>query len=217
MHFNKWKKSKFLYIVIIITFILIYFLSRFILNKIQQINNINKDNIRFQKIKKEEKQYTKSFNLVQKLAYLGLNKFMEGLGQEGNNDYKQIFQGDPELFIQHVLEGNLKTVSTPLIYGTINFVSEIFKKNIRLSVNNNAVLFTNNPSMSLNEVDILNIKILNRCNIHFYIQTPEDTPSDGYCFFHALNTALQKEAPEWTNKINRFIESNSLKEINTFI
>ncbi|WP_017193712.1 hypothetical protein [Vaccinium witches'-broom phytoplasma] len=41
-------------------------------------------------------------------------------------------------------------------------------------------------------------------NSHFYIEKCDDTPSDGYCFFHALNNILKQKINQ--NEFNKLQE-----------
>lgn len=146
-------------------------------------------------------------NLVKILAYLGLNQFIIGLTDEKIPEYKQIFLGDPQLFMSEVSDGKLNTSSTPLIQGIIDFLSFKLKKNIKLFINDKLAV-VNIIESSLNN-DFLNLKIKNERN-HFFINSFEDTKGDGYCFFHSIIYLIEKEIPDWQNIVFLDIDNQQI-------
>ncbi|MFW8664725.1 hypothetical protein ACOES3_02615 [Candidatus Phytoplasma citri] len=48
-------------------------------------------------------------------------------------------------------------------------------------------------------------------NIHFYIKEYNDTPGDGYCFFHALKYLLDETIPNWLDLINEDLKKTPIK------
>lgn len=148
----------------------------------------------FCKNSKNEKPFTcfknpnNSLQLTRKLAYLGLNQFVNGLeSDQFKEQYLLIFNGDSSFFENDVLSCSLKTASTPLIQGTLDFLSQQLKRKFNLIINDkhllSSFLFDNNP---------IDLEMKNN-NYHFFIQKPEDTKGDGYCFFHALIFLLKKK------------------------
>lgn len=149
----------------------------------------------------------KNWMLVQKLAYLGLKKFQKGLFEK-KKDYQNIFEGDPQLFQENVLNGGLLTASTPLIQGTIDFLSERLNQKICLIINDIPLLCSTTQLINPQEKYIdLNLK--NNGN-HFFINTPSDTASDGYCFFHAITFLLNQKKIKWEHIIHQNWDDGNL-------
>ncbi|WBL31588.1 hypothetical protein [Candidatus Phytoplasma sacchari] len=186
------------------------------------------------KIKKEEiysildqKSDSKKSDLifVQKLAYLGLKQFQDGLLDD---DYKKLYQyiikGDMDQFEENVLNGTLSTASTPLIQGTIDFLSKKLNKKINIILNTerkmksleshvlSSIYKLENIKNKNNKDNTISVKLCNINNSHFYVEKPNDTPGDGYCFFHALSFILDKKIPNWRNIIEKDLNFN-LKKI----
>ncbi|WP_024563502.1 hypothetical protein [Candidatus Phytoplasma tritici] len=138
-----------------------------------------------------------SFQLTRKLAYLGLNQFVNGLeNDQFKEQYLLIFNGDSSFFENDVLSCSLRTASTPLIQGTLDFLGQQLKRKFNLIINDknllSSFLFDNNP---------IDLKMKNN-NYHFFIEKPEDTKGDGYCFFHALIFLLKEKNLFSENIIN---------------
>ncbi|TKA88110.1 MAG: hypothetical protein QS2022_0770 [Candidatus Phytoplasma asteris] len=157
----------------------------------------------FCKNSKSEKPFTcfknpnNSLQLTCKLAYLGLNQFVNGLeNDQFKEQYLLIFNGDSSFFENDVLSYSLRTASTPLIQGTLDFLGQQLKRKFNLIINDkhllSSFLFDNNP---------IDLKMKNN-NYHFFIQKPEDTKGDGYCFFHALIFLLKEKKLFSENIIN---------------
>ncbi|AYJ01016.1 hypothetical protein CWO85_00470 [Candidatus Phytoplasma ziziphi] len=136
-------------------------------------------------------------NYSKALAYLGLNRFIIGL-QNNIYEYKTLWIGDKEIFIEKILNGNLGTASSPLIFGTINFLGEKLNKKINLFINDYLAYNSINKSNSETQTFILELK--NDKN-HFFINDFEDTLGDGYCFFNAIVFLLDQEINNWKNII----------------
>ncbi|QTX02921.1 putative secreted protein [Candidatus Phytoplasma luffae] len=221
MHFNKKKISIYLCIFLFIIFFLI-----FIAKEISPINICCNHNNKEEE--KEDTPYLKgdsfineynknlkqnlskinSFDFIKKLAVLGLKNFIKGWKKTQIESYCNIFIADPELFMVEVLKGKLKTASTPLIYGTIDFISEQIKKNISLTIHRIKDSSKNDLSVKTREnllpskIDqIVMIEFFNKDDIHFFIKDYNDTQGDGYCFFHALDESLKQQIPKWRDKI----------------
>ncbi|MGI3136028.1 MAG: hypothetical protein ACN23H_00360 [Candidatus Phytoplasma vitis] len=145
-------------------------------------------------------------NYSKALAYLGLNQFIIGL-QNNIEKYKIIWEGDKEIFIKQILNGTLNTASTPLICGTIDFLGEKLNKKIELYVNNKLNLDSINQSNSNTSPLILKLK--NDRN-HFFINDYDDTVGDGYCFFNAILSLLDKEINNLKDIIFSDIESTKI-------
>ncbi|MFB0638299.1 hypothetical protein [Candidatus Phytoplasma solani] len=140
------------------------------------------------------------FVLTQKLAYLGLNQFIDGLYKnQFKEKYVNIFRGDGVLFEDKVLNGTLGTASTPLIQGTLDFLAQLLKQKLNLIVNDIHYLSSFN---SYNQV--IDLKMRNNGGNHFYIHKPQDTQGDGYCFFHAIIFLLKEKVLLLEQIINNF-------------
>lgn len=138
-------------------------------------------------------------NYSKALAYLGLNQFLIGL-QNNIEKYKIIWEADKEIFIKQILNGNLNTASTPLIFGTIDFLGEKLNKKIELYVNDHDYYVSINQSNS--NMSSLILKLKNDKNqTHFFINSSKDTEGDGYCFFNAIVFLLNKEINNWKDII----------------
>lgn len=184
MNFNQFKKIFIIFVPILFVITILYVLNSYQKQKVYQL----------------EKNLFDSFNFVQKLAYIGMQQFKKGLS-EHNKRYEEIFIGDPIIFEELVKTGTLRTASTPLILGTIDFISECLKKKINLYINEKHYLSTSDNLLKKSETEILDLKIRNYNNIHFFVNEYEDTIGDGYCFFHALDNVLEKKIPNWRKNI----------------
>ncbi|RAM57666.1 hypothetical protein DH96_02315 [Candidatus Phytoplasma oryzae] len=167
----------------------------------------------------DNKSKTKNLIFVQNLAYLGLKQFKEGLLDHNcKKKYQNIIKGDSDTFEKNVLNGTLNTASTSLMQGTIDFLSKKLNRKIYLIINDVHMLSSIYPLNSDDIQNIVNIKLCNKSynedNYHFYIQEENDTPGDGYCFFHSLRFALNQEINNWENIIKEDLNFQ-LKEINT--
>ncbi|WP_349401940.1 hypothetical protein [Candidatus Phytoplasma solani] len=142
-----------------------------------------------QKIKKPVTCLNKiSDQLTHKLAYLGLNQFVNGLEDDRfKQHYLLILQGDKDVFENNVLNCSLQTASTSLIQGTLDFLGQQLKHKLNLIINDKHLL--SSFSCDDNPIDLR----MKNNNFHFFIQTPKDTRGDGYCFFHALIFLLKEK------------------------
>ncbi|WIA07732.1 MAG: putative effector [Candidatus Phytoplasma cynodontis] len=209
----------FLFFLILIFFIFIIFCILYIkrnrsfyINKKdkRQIDFLNKNQLNVEKdIEIQELKPKKSeLELAKKLAYLSLKQFEEGLSNSRyQEDYKNIIIGDPEKFKENVLNGTLSTVSTSLIKGSIDFLSKILNREINLIINDNFVLSSCliNPLDHKQSKNTIDLKLRNKNDSHFFIEEPNDTPGDGYCFFHALIFSLDKTVMNWRNIIDKYL------------
>ncbi|TVY12269.1 hypothetical protein [Candidatus Phytoplasma pini] len=138
---------------------------------------------------------------IHKLAILGLENFDKGMNQtediELKKHYERIYEADPETFRDKVFNNNLSTASTLLIYSTIDFLSQKLEKKINLKVNK-IDCYTSFFSF---KNEIINLELKNS-NDHFFINKPNDTLGDGYCFFHAITYLLNEIMPNWKSKFN---------------
>ncbi|WP_235043260.1 hypothetical protein [Candidatus Phytoplasma australiense] len=125
--------------------------------------------------------------LTRQLAYLGLNQFIDGLDDnQFQSLYLTILQGDQEFFENDVLNCSLKTATTPLIQGTLDFLSQRLNQKFNLIIND---------CNSLSSVGLgrsVDLKMQNN-SYHFFIKKSSDTLGDGYCFFHALIFVLREK------------------------
>ncbi|PQP79776.1 hypothetical protein C6B37_01185 [Candidatus Phytoplasma phoenicium] len=188
MNFNQFKKFFILFVSILFVSAILY-VSYFYKNQ-KQKNYQSKKNL-FDSL---------SFNFVQKLAYRGMEQFQKGLS-EGNTQYKLIYEADSQLFIEFVTQGTLKTASSPLIQGTIDFISECLNRNIHLYINEKHMFSTSENLLKNCKESVLDLKIRNQDNVHFFVNYYNDTIGDGYCFFHALDNVLKNIIPNWQEKI----------------
>ncbi len=158
---------------------------------------------------KQEK--IKNFTNIKLLPLLGLEEFMKNYNKQ--ETYPIIFTPDAEEMIQFIdktLQGCLSTACLTLIQGTIDWISQQLRKNIILKIEKHIV--KENEKHSHNEEysatskfkKQIICKMKNTNNSHFYIEEYNDTPGDGYCFFHALNSILKKKINE--KKFNKLQE-----------
>nr|WP_153369360.1 hypothetical protein [Candidatus Phytoplasma sacchari]KAB8121829.1 hypothetical protein F2B49_02100 [Candidatus Phytoplasma sacchari] len=202
---------------IIFTFIfIISILSISIIYKKNENIKIKKEEIYSILDQKSDSKKLEDLIFVQKLAYLGLKQFQYGLLDD---DYKKLYQnivkGDMDRFEENVLNGTLSTASTPLIQGTIDFLSKKLNKKINIILKTerkmksleshvlSSIYKLENIKNKNNKDNTINVKLCNINNSHFYVEKPNDTPGDGYCFFHALSFILDKKIPNWKNIIEK--------------
>ncbi|WP_252861415.1 hypothetical protein [New Jersey aster yellows phytoplasma] len=119
--------------------------------------------------------------LTRKLAYLGLNQFVNGLeSDQFKEQYLLIFNGDSSFFENDVLSCSLKTASTPLIQGTLDFLSQQLKRKFNLIINDkhllSSFLFDNNP---------IDLEMKNN-NYHFLFKTRRHQRRWLFVFFMLL-------------------------------
>ncbi|WAN63682.1 hypothetical protein RS022_08950 [Candidatus Phytoplasma rubi] len=217
------------YFFIIPSFIVIFFIFVKQIEKKQTIKKAKQEAEKEQTIKKEE-QNTKEIinheyeqknvfltpkellskfdNYSKALAYLGLNQFIIGL-QNNIEKYRNIWIGDKEIFIEQILNGTLKTASTPLICGIIDFLGEKLNKKIELYVNDKLNLDSINQSDSNTSPLILKLKN-DKNQTHFFINYSDDTVGDGYCFFNAIIFLLDEVINNWKNIIFSDISSTKI-------
>ncbi|MBS2126412.1 hypothetical protein J8J04_01770 ['Fragaria x ananassa' phyllody phytoplasma] len=191
----------FICLLLMICIFLLYTYQNHFVSKTQELPIIKQPNSKLSK---------KNWMLVQKLAYLGLNQFKKGL-LEKNEDYQNIFEGDPQLFQENVLNGTLSTASTPLIQGTIDFLSEKLNQKICLIINNHPLLCS---TIQLIDKETIDLNLKNNGN-HFFINISSDTASDGYCFFHAITFLLNQKKIKWEHIINQNWDDCNLISPNT--
>jgi hypothetical protein len=146
------------------------------------------------------------FASTRKLAYLGLNQFVNGLDKiEFQEEYNSIFQGDEDVFEEKVFDGTLSTATPALIKGTLDFLAQKLQKRLNLIVND--VLLASSCVFFNNSIDL---KMRNNNNDHFFIFLPHDTTGDGYCFFHAIIFLLKEKVPSLEKIINDSFEKIDL-------
>ncbi|MDO8059348.1 hypothetical protein OC683_01830 ['Crotalaria aegyptiaca' phytoplasma] len=167
-------------------------------------------------------QYLENRQLVAKIAYLGLEQFFLGLKDNTFKDTYQTFLKsekpplDMEIIIEKILNQKLDTAYPFLIQSTIDFLSKKINKRISLIIeikNSNQTTFSwdFNSLCEIIDSSILKLKMKNFNNIHFYIKEYNDTPGDGYCFFHALKYLLDETIPNWLDLINEDLKKSPSK------
>ncbi|MDV3166465.1 MAG: hypothetical protein Q8807_02155 ['Waltheria sp.' little leaf phytoplasma] len=159
--------------------------------------------------------------LVAKIAYLGLEQFFLGLKDNTFKDAYQIFlksEKPPlnmEKIIEKIFNQKLNTAYPFLIQSTIDFLSKKINKRISLSIeiktsDQKTFLYDFNSLCEIIDSSILKLKMKNFNNIHFYIKEYNDTPGDGYCFFHALKYLLDETIPNWLDLISEDLKKPPL-------
>ncbi|MDO8057512.1 hypothetical protein [Candidatus Phytoplasma gossypii] len=167
-------------------------------------------------------QYLENRQLVAKIAYLGLEQFFLGLKDNTFKDTYQTFLKsekpslDMKIIIEKILNQKLDTAYPFLIQSTIDFLSKKINKRISLIIeikNSDQTTFSwdFNSLCEIIDSSILKLEMKNFNNIHFYIQEYNDTPGDGYCFFHALKYLLDKTIPNWLDLINEDLKKSPIK------
>lgn len=156
-------------------------------------------------------------HFIKKLAYLGLKQFVIGLTNDLFRDrYKNILMGDHKLFVTKVFNGTLNTVSSSLIQGTIDFLSEKLKKNISLIINKIPMLSNTNHIFDDHLTKPIKLKISNKRN-HFFIHEFNDTLGDGYCFFHAIAFLLDRMIPQWKTIVMQDLQTDQILTKNDIV
>ncbi|MEK0309294.1 hypothetical protein [Candidatus Phytoplasma citri] len=167
-------------------------------------------------------QYLENRQIVAKIAYLGLEQFFLGLKDNTFKDTYQIFLKsekpplDMEIIMEKILNQKLDTAYPFLIQSTIDFLSKKINKRISLIIeikNSDQTTFSLdfNSLCEIIDSSILKLKMKNFNNIHFYIKEYNDTPGDGYCFFHALKYLLDETIPNWLDLINEDLKKTPIK------
>ncbi|MDO8064308.1 hypothetical protein [Candidatus Phytoplasma bonamiae] len=169
-------------------------------------------------------QYSENRQLVSKIAYLGWEQFILGLK---DNNYKEAYENlvkweKPSLNMNEIQEQifnqTLDTAYPFLIQSTIDFLSKKINKKILLIIQMynkfNKETFSHDFHSLYRRKDssFIELKMKNFENQHFYIKEYNDTPGDGYCFFHALKKLLDhSEMPNWLDQINEDLQKTKLK------
>ncbi|MDO8058015.1 hypothetical protein OC686_01890 ['Opuntia sp.' phytoplasma] len=167
-------------------------------------------------------QYLENRQLVAKIAYLGLEQFFLGLKDNTFKDTYQTFLKsekpplDMEIIIEKILNQKLNTAYPFLIQSTIDFLSKKINKRISLIIeikNSDQTTFSYdfNSLFEIIDSSILKLEMKNFNNVHFYIKEYNDTPGDGYCFFHALKYLLDENIPNWLDLIGEDLKKSPSK------
>ncbi|MDO8030082.1 hypothetical protein OC709_00930 ['Planchonia careya' phytoplasma] len=214
--FNIKKKFKIIFSIFVLlwSLIIIFIIGHRLVYKTKEKQTSNYDNYSYRRIHDQSLENRK---LVEKLAYLGFEHFKIILKDETLREQYNQLADDETLNITQIEEKifnrSLNTAETFLIQSTIDFLSKKINKTIILKIKvirPSTNFLTELKSLyEISNNSIITLDMQNYNNQHFYIKHFNDTPGDGYCFFHALKYLLDQSVPDWLDKICK--ELNEVK------